>query len=68
MSPLYVIICLMQPNNQSNLNGRISTTFGTKTLERISTKLGIYNYVVSMITYRGDNVGGLSEHVTCHMS
>jgi len=37
-------------------------------------KLGIYNYVVGMTTYtnpcgvcRYDKVGGLGEHVTCHM-
>jgi len=47
---------------------------GSKTPVRTSIKLGIYNYVVGMTTYtnpcgvwRYDKVGGLGEHVTCHM-
>ena len=63
---------VVKANSQSNGNGQISTPRGSQTPEQISMKLGIYNYVggydhTCKSTWRCDNVGGLGEHVPCHM-
>ena len=42
---------VVKANSQSNGNGQISIPRGFKTPERISMKLGIYNYVGCMITH-----------------
>jgi len=43
----------------------------SKTPQRISVNLGIYNYVAGMTTHANlcgaAAIGGLGEHVTCHM-
>jgi len=46
-----VVQAVVKANSQSNGNGQISTPRGSETPERISMKLGIYNYVGSMTTH-----------------
>ena len=43
-----VVQAVVKANSQSNGNGQISTPRGSKTPERISMKLAIYNYIGSM--------------------
>jgi len=50
-----VVQAVVKANSQSNGNGRISTPRGSQTPERISMKLGIYNYV-----------GGMTSHANPH--
>ena len=50
-----VVQAVVKANSQSNGNGQISTPWGSKTPQRISMKLGIYNYV-----------GGLTSHANPH--
>ena len=42
---------VIKANSQSNGNGQISTPRTSKTPERISMKLGIYNYVGGVKTH-----------------
>jgi len=51
-----VVQAVVKPNSQSNGNGQISTPWGSQTPERISMKLGIYNYV------------GVWPHMQIHMA
>jgi len=46
-----VVQAVVKANSQSNGNGQISTPRGSKTPERISMNLGIYNYVGGMTTH-----------------
>jgi len=41
---------VVKANSQSNWNGQIPTPKGSETPERISMKLGIYNYVGGITT------------------
>jgi len=58
--------------NQRNGNGQTSTPRGSKTPERISMKLGIYNYVGVVTTHANPHgaattwvVSANTWHVTC---
>ena len=46
-----VVQSVVKANGQSNGNGQISTHRGSETPERISMKLGIYNYVGGLTTH-----------------
>jgi len=64
-----VVQAVVKANSQSNGNGQISTPWGSKTPQRISMKLGIYNgYNTCNSIWRCDNVGRLGEHDLSHVS
>jgi len=53
-------------------NWEISTHWGSKTPEQISSKvrnMELCNCIVDVTTHANlcDNVGGMGKHVTCHM-
>jgi len=50
-----VVEAVVKANSQSNVKGQISTPRGSQTPERISMKLGVYNYV-----------GGMTSHANPH--
>ena len=65
---------VVKTNSKVNGKGQISTPCGSETPERISMKPRIYNYFAGTTTLATcksmrscDNVGGLGDHVTCHM-
>jgi len=45
-----VVQPVVKANSQSDGNGQISTPRGSETPERISMKLGVYNYVEGLTT------------------
>jgi len=48
MTSFITVQAVVKSTSQSNGNGQISTPRGSETPERISMKLGTYNYVVGM--------------------
>jgi len=59
---------IVKANSYSNGNGQISTPRGSQTPERISMKLGMYNYVGGMTTHTNPTTWVVSANtwlVTC---
>jgi len=59
-----VVPAVVKANSQINGKGQISTARAFKTPERISVKLGIYNYAVRMTTH-ANPCGAATTWVVC---
>jgi len=51
MTACTLVQAAVKANSQSNGKGQISIPWGCETPERILMKLGVYNYVMGMITH-----------------